>query len=83
MTNEKQGQYFAVWLDRTLIERGITGREAARAVGVSDAAVSKWRHGTRIPRLDEVMKLADLLGVDSIRLAVTAGLIPAGMGDRA
>lgn len=68
-------KYFAEWLDRTLAERVIAGGEVARAIGVNDSAVSRWRNGKGSPGLDSVMKLAGFLEVHPIRLAVTAGLM--------
>lgn len=84
-----QREYFAEWLDRTLMNRDISGAEAARAVGVSEGAVSRWRNakGSTIG-LDSCMKLATFLklgGMDPIRLCVTAGIMrseDAGGADR-
>jgi transcriptional regulator with XRE-family HTH domain len=67
--------YFAEWLSRTLAERGIAGGEVARALGVNDSAISRWRNGKATPGLESVMKLAALLEVHPIALAVTAGLM--------
>jgi transcriptional regulator with XRE-family HTH domain len=67
--------YFADWLHRTLNEQDISGGEVARAVGVNDSAVSRWRNGRGRPGLDSIRKLARFLEVNPIRLAVTAGLI--------
>lgn len=72
---QKSRSYFAEWLTKTLRERGITGGEVARALGVNDSAVSRWKNGKAAPGLDSVMRLADFLGVDPIDLAVTAGLM--------
>jgi transcriptional regulator with XRE-family HTH domain len=67
--------YFAEWLTRTLAERDIAGGEVARALGVNDSAISRWKNGKASPGLDSVMKLAEFLGVHPIALAVTAGLM--------
>lgn len=69
--------YFAEWLNRTLIERGMAGGEVARALGVNDSAISKWRNGKATPALESVMALAEYLDVHPLRLAVTAGLMKA------
>lgn len=71
----RNGKYFSAWLDRTLIEREIAGGEVARALGVNDSAVSRWRNGKATPGLDSVMKLASFLDVHPVRLAVTAELM--------
>lgn len=68
-------EYFAEWLSRTLVERDIAGGEVARALGVNDSAISRWRNGRATPGLDSVMKLARFLEVNPIQLAVTAGLM--------
>ena len=69
-------KYFAEWLDRTLIERGIAGGEVAKALEVNDSAVSRWRNGKASPGLESVRKLASFLGVTPpVRLVVTAGLM--------
>lgn len=68
-------EYFAEWLSRTLAEREIAGGEVARALGVNDSAISRWKNGKASPGLDSVMKLADFLDVEPVALAVTAGLM--------
>jgi transcriptional regulator with XRE-family HTH domain len=68
-------EYFAEWLSRTLAEREIAGGEVARALGVNDSAISRWKNGKASPGLDSVMALADFLDVNPVALAVTAGLM--------
>lgn len=68
-------EYFAEWLTRTLAERDIAGGEVARALGVNDSAISRWKNGKATPGLDSAMALAEYLGVDPVGLAVTAGLM--------
>ncbi len=68
-------EYFAEWLSRTLAEREIAGGEVARALGVNDSAISRWKNGKASPGLDSVMRLANFLDVDPVALAVTAGLM--------
>lgn len=54
-------------------KKGITQRELADLLGVTDAAVSKWEHGKNYPditlleRLSEVLgcKVSELLGLES------------------
>lgn len=71
----REREYFADWLTRTLAERDIPGGEVARALGVNDSAISRWKNGKASPGLDSVMKLAAFLEVEPIALAVTAGLM--------
>ena len=68
-------EYFAEWLSRTLAERDIAGGEVARALGVNDSAISRWKNGKASPGLDSAMKLAEFLDEDPVALAVTAGLM--------
>lgn len=68
-------EQFARWLDITLSNRGVTARDLARRIGVTDSAVSRWRSGHVKPGMDAVVKLANELNVDPLRLAVTAGLM--------
>lgn len=72
-TDSTNGGYFSRWLDLTMENRGISGASLAKKLHVTDAAVSRWRNDAGIPRLDTVMKLARILDVDPLRLAVTAG----------
>lgn len=67
-------EMFGRWLDLTMANRGIMGRTLARKVGVGDPTVSRWRKGAGVPGLATLQKIATVLGVDPIRLAVTAGL---------
>lgn len=54
------------------IERGLTLKEVAEYVGVSDVAVSKWEKG-KIDniRSDKLMKLAEVLGISVLDLVMT------------
>lgn len=64
---------FGRWLDLTMANRDIKGRTLARKLHVHDSAVSRWKSGAGVPTLDTTMKLARVMGVDPIRLAITAG----------
>lgn len=70
-------EYFAEWLSRTLVERDIAGGEVARALGVNDSAISRWKNGKATPGLKSAMKLAEFLDVSPVALTVTAGLMDA------
>ncbi len=43
-------------------EKGLTQKEFAAILDVSDKAVSKWENGQSIPRMDTLEKIADVLG---------------------
>lgn len=67
---------FGAWLDVTLSNKRLRGRDVARAIGVHDSAVSRWRAGRGVPTMSVCTRLAEFLKVDPLRLAVTAGHIP-------
>ncbi|MGW0682846.1 helix-turn-helix domain-containing protein [Streptomyces sp. NPDC002754] len=72
MTKEDR-EYLAEWLNRKMANDDISGGDLSRALGVSEAAVSKWRNGKGRPSLETTMRLASFLGVNGLRLSVTAG----------
>jgi transcriptional regulator with XRE-family HTH domain len=65
---------FGRWLDTTMDNKGIQGKELAERLGVSDGAVSKWRGGQSVPSQDKLHPLAEILDVDPLRLMATAGV---------
>lgn len=69
---------FGRWLDLTMTNREITGRHLARKLKVDDASVSRWRRGLATPGMDTVIRMAKILSVDPLRLAVTAALMDGG-----
>jgi transcriptional regulator with XRE-family HTH domain len=71
----RKAKVFGEWLDITLSNQGIMGRTLAEKVGVHDSAVSRWRAGNGVPNMDTCERIAEALGVDALRLAVTAGLL--------
>lgn len=75
MSSRGSAETFGRWLDLTMGNQGIKGRTLARKLRVHDSAVSRWRSGQGAPAMDTCVKLAKLLDVDPIRLAVTAGLM--------
>lgn len=56
---EKFGQFVSVLRK----EKGITQKELARKLYISDKAVSKWETGQSIPAVDLLIPLAEILGV--------------------
>lgn len=74
-TLEPGPDYFGRWLDLTMANREIKGRTLAKRLRVHDSAVSRWRGGQGVPALPSLQQLAQVLDVDAIRLAVTAGLL--------
>lgn len=79
MSTRKGNRHFGEWLDITLSNKGVMGRTLAEAIGVHESAVSRWRAGTGAPGSESIEPMAELLGVDALRLSVTAGLVPANV----
>ena len=52
-------------LRRLLFFHHASAREAARALGVSEHAVSAWLTGKRRPNLDALVKIAETYDIDS------------------
>ena len=49
-------------------ERGMTQRELAEALGVSNRTISKWECGDGLPELANVLPLCELLQITSDEL---------------
>lgn len=64
MENGKMGPF----IRRLRKERGMTQRELAAALGVTDKAVSKWELGTSLPDVALLLPLSERLGVSATEL---------------
>lgn len=61
--------YLTAYTIRTLREaRGLTQRDIAEQIGVTDKAVSKWESGRGLPDISLVEPLAGALGVSIAEL---------------
>lgn len=68
---------FAEWLDVTLDNLGHgSGRSLAERMGVADEAISRWRTGGSSPSRENVVKMAEALDLDAVRLGLTAAVLP-------
>jgi len=65
---------FVLWLNQTMEHRGYSQADLARAVGVADAQVSRWRRGQVVPNVHSLQRLADTFGVPRATLDSLAGL---------
>lgn len=54
-----------------LVEQGKTGKWLARQLGKNEATVSRWCSNTSQPSLEMLMKIAELLDVDSRDLIIS------------
>src|SRR5260370_8614172 len=88
--------FSALALRRARERSGLTPRELAERVGVSEAVVYQWQGGHRAPRVDRLGRLAEALGVSAEdltrpepgpvslqRLRVLAGLLQQQVADAA
>ena len=64
---------FAGWLTATMRARGLSQAEVARAVGVGDPQVSRWRRGQGLPSLRSLQRFADAFAVPRAELERLAG----------
>lgn len=64
---------FSEWLNATIESRGLTQAQLARAVGVADTQVSRWRRGQVVPTVRYLQQLADTLDVPRVGLDRLAG----------
>jgi len=79
MTTSPASEYFSRWLDRTMANAGISGKGLASETGLDEASISRWRRGRSRPGVDSCERLAGAVGVEPLRLAVTAGLLSSTM----
>ena len=54
---------FAMNLKKLMIEREMTAADIARKTGMTQATLSRYINGKRIPRLNSVIKIAKALNV--------------------
>ena len=68
MTFELDKEKFGEFIAKLRKERGMTQRELAEKLFVSDKAVSKWERGQSLPDITMLNPLADALGATSAEL---------------
>ena len=56
-------QKFGTFIAMLRKEKGITQKELAEQLFISDKAVSKWETAASVPNIDLLIPLANLLGV--------------------
>lgn len=81
-TPDERSLHFAHWLDATIENAGWSHREFAELVGVHESIVSRWLTPTAKPSIPSLEKMAKLLEVDLVQLAVTAGQFSEQHGER-
>lgn len=66
--DEQQPNHFTRWLNSTMKNRRFSQAELARAVGVGDAQISRWRRGQVVPNMRSLQRIADTFGVPRMLL---------------
>lgn len=64
---------FPAWLKMTMERRGFSQADLARAIGVTDTQISRWRRGQVVPTVHSLQRLADTFGVPRASLDHLAG----------
>lgn len=73
-------QDFADYLERAMESAGVTAAGLARATGIKDSVISRWRKGA-VPTVENLRLLAPVLGVPMRDLVVVAGhMLPEEVG---
>lgn len=61
---------FSFWLE----SEGKKQKWVAQHLGVTDTTVTRWKKGTREPSLDQIGKIADLMGIPACLLMEERGM---------
>ena len=54
---------FKISLEAARVNAGLSQKEVAKSLGVSNKTVSSWENGKTFPKGDKILKLCDLYGV--------------------
>lgn len=80
MSELRDPNRFTLWLNNSMESRRLSQADLARAVGVGDAQVSRWRRGQVVPTVHSLQRIADTFGVPRAMLDSLAGY-PSGERD--
>lgn len=50
------------------IDKGMTQKQLADALGVGQSIIARWETGGRVPKMQTLQRIAEALGVDWIEL---------------
>lgn len=73
MDSSHDDNRFTLWLNSAMENHRFSQADLARAVGVGDAQVSRWRRGQVVPTVRSLQRLADAFGVPRVMLDSLAG----------
>lgn len=65
------------YLDKAIANARMRPSDLARATGVSDSVISRWRSGQSVPDVENLRRLSTALRVPLLELLVAAGHISA------
>ncbi len=66
MSNLKENEINAVIarnIQNCMTDRGLSQKELAAALGVSQASISNWCQGIKMPRMDKIDRICDFFGI--------------------
>ena len=64
MQKEEYAKTFGEHLKSLLEEKGMTQAELARRTGMTEASVSRYISGKRIPKIAQAYEMAQVIGID-------------------
>lgn len=70
-------EHWASWVNQQLTRKGWRPADAARAFGVDDSMVSKWRRGLAEPDPKSLRRIAESLDLPILTVLVAAGYLTA------
>ncbi len=59
------------------VSRGVTQEDLAKKTGLSRSTIVNFERGKRIPRIDDLMKIAGALGVEATIFLKANPIVPA------
>lgn len=64
MQKDEYAKAFGEYLKSLLEEKGMTQAELARRTGMTEASVSRYINGKRIPKIAQAYEMAQVIGID-------------------
>lgn len=64
LNQDEYSKAFGKYLKSLLDEKGMMQKDLARRTGLTEASVSRYISGTRIPKIAQAYEIAQVIGVD-------------------
>ncbi len=61
MSDPEKTEYFANQLKLAIQESNLSTKQLAAKTGISKTTINHWKHGTTLPRIQSLVKLAKVL----------------------